>query len=265
MNNKITLESFIGTLLKSVEICHIFHLEAKDGKLNTHLALEEFYKSMQDFVDSIYEQTNSMIELNTLQNLIERDKYDNVIDYLTELKTFIIENKSIYDSNANSNILSIIDDVQSLIEQTLYKIINLNESAQNLLKQTTAINKIQTEYLNNELSFNGNLVRDWFENNAKLISDNIERNLKTDYRSVSRNIAGLFYSDISKMWYVVFESYRHGFYAMCKTKMIQIYQAEKVNDIRYFKCDSNEDLERQMKAIDSTLTTVYLNCRDINN
>ena len=259
----ITLEVFIGTLQHSVEIAHKYHLEARDGKLVTHLALDDYYNSIPEVIDSIYEETAAHIDLGELKSVFVKSDFATPTDYLQSLRNFIISNKNdLYDTVISSNIHSHLDTFVSLIDTAIYQIKNLSEGLESKTSEDAAIAKAQKEYISDDLSYNGKPIRSWFEKMSGVLSSRIEQNLKRDYRCVSRQISAVFFSNVAKDFIVVFESYRHNHYAMCRTKMIEIYQADGVDDIKFFKCLKNSDLIDFVKKLDSTMVPLYVNCRE---
>lgn len=133
--NKLPTESkvneFVSKLLHARIQTHIFHWQVQ--KYSSHMALDDFYKQISDLTDTLvesYQGTYSVIKRP--QSIIINYKLDefvnadnaNISDYLNDLLTYIDQNRiSIFN---DSDLLNIVDEIKTLIKQTLYKLNNLN-------------------------------------------------------------------------------------------------------------------------------------------
>lgn len=264
MDDRMTLEIFLGTILRSIEIAKMFHLEAYRGKMVTHEALGEYYDAAAPILDSVYEETAAHVEIGDLKSLITKNNMKTPEQLLNTVRKFITtERDSVYNAEVSPNIFSHLDDFISLIDQCLYKMKHLNEGLEAAKQTEEAIAEVQRQYLSGELTYNGIVVKDWFNKMIDNFISQIQNNLGVGYRSMSRNIAGVFFSNVSKDYIVVLESYRHGHHALAVTKMYDIYRPEPVSGVRYFKAESNEELCEFINKVDKTMIPIFLNCRCI--
>lgn len=115
---------FFGTIQESITIAWRFHLKTK--KHSAHVALKEYYDDALDIVDDIIEQyqgaTSTTIE-NYYNAICDCGKSD--IEYFQELKSFVVSSKS--EIIFETEIISTIDDLLSLIDSTLYKLTSFCE------------------------------------------------------------------------------------------------------------------------------------------
>lgn len=120
---KITVEQFFGTLQQSMVESWKSHL--KTSKYSEHIALDEYYSSIVDKVDSLIENYMGTHEkLEDYENLLTLDEYDS-IEYFEQLRQIVIDGRELMDS---SELESGTDDILGLIDTTLYKLKNLTES-----------------------------------------------------------------------------------------------------------------------------------------
>lgn len=120
---KITVEQFFGTLQQSMVESWKSHL--KTSKYSEHIALDEYYSSIVDKVDSLIENYMGTHEkLEDYENLLTLDEYDS-IEYFEQLRQIVIDGRELMDS---PELESSTDDILGLIDTTLYKLKNLTES-----------------------------------------------------------------------------------------------------------------------------------------
>ncbi len=120
---KITVEQFFGTLQQSMVESWKSHL--KTSKYSEHIALDEYYSSIVDKVDSLIENYMGTHEkLEDYENLLTLDEYDS-IEYFEQLRQIVIDGRELMDS---PELESGTDDILGLIDTTLYKLKNLTES-----------------------------------------------------------------------------------------------------------------------------------------
>lgn len=120
---KITVEQFFGTLQQSMVESWKSHL--KTSKYSEHIALDEYYSSIVDKVDSLIENYMGTHEkLEDYENLLTLDEYDS-IEYFEQLRQIVIDGRELMDS---PELESCTDDILGLIDTTLYKLKNLTES-----------------------------------------------------------------------------------------------------------------------------------------
>ena len=122
-DTKITVEEFFGTLQQSMVESWKSHL--KTSKYSEHIALDEYYSSIVDKVDSLIENymgTHDKIENYT--NILDLEEYDS-IEYFEQLRQIVVDGRELMDS---PELESCVDDILGLIDTTLYKLKNLTES-----------------------------------------------------------------------------------------------------------------------------------------
>jgi hypothetical protein len=114
----ITSSQFFGKLFQSRDTSHLIHLRTKSFAI--HKALNKYY-------DEILELTDTLIESYQGNNQIVNIKIDSSIAtdpivHLNDLKAYIEKNRDIFKESYLQNI---IDTIMQLINQTLYRLINL--------------------------------------------------------------------------------------------------------------------------------------------
>ena len=115
---KYTIPQLVSELLESVTIIHKFHLRSKSYA--EHIALGTFYDEIADLADTLFEtcawENNSVeIPAPTLND-------SNPINYLIKLATFVEQTRLV---TTMSDLQNQMDEVKTLIYQTLYKLKNL--------------------------------------------------------------------------------------------------------------------------------------------
>ena len=121
VENKNTISQLVAELLESVTIVHKFHLLAKAKSYSEHIALGEFYEEIDNFADAIYEQFAGQTSTIDIPEAVISDSVP--ISYLEKLVIFV---EQVRISNPNfSHLQNQMDEVKSLIYQTLYKLRNL--------------------------------------------------------------------------------------------------------------------------------------------
>lgn len=115
----------ISVLLHMKIQLHIFHLQAK-GKSSfaIHSALASIYEDIVGFTDTLVEtfqgQYNVIIEDYNINNVENFSSKEKIITYLEDA-VITINNAKQY-SFTDSDMLNIIDEINSLIKGTLYKL-----------------------------------------------------------------------------------------------------------------------------------------------
>ena len=124
-SSTVSVGNFFGTLQECVTIVWRFHLKTR--KHHIHVALNEFYEKALDIVDDIIEQYQGIcgiIEEPFINCIVGDGKTEG--EYLTELKTFVENNK--YILGEHSEINSTIDEFLGLIDSTNYKLSAFTEN-----------------------------------------------------------------------------------------------------------------------------------------
>ena len=110
-------------LFESREMSHIYHLQVKDKGLASHLALNDYYESVLDLIDSLIETWQGQYNIIENYEIIDTKETNSKdkIEYFKELATFIkTERKCI--SLEDTHLHNIIDEIVALIYRTLYKL-----------------------------------------------------------------------------------------------------------------------------------------------
>jgi hypothetical protein len=135
---------YFGTLQESVTDAWREHL--KTAKYSAHMALDEYYTEMPEKVDKFIE---AYIACNgskiTDYTCNFRAKNMTPLEYLKLLKNFLNDGKDTY-CGEHSELLSLLDDILSLIDSTIYKLRELKESQSGLV----SLSEFITEKLENE-------------------------------------------------------------------------------------------------------------------
>ena len=124
-NSVVTVANIFGTLQECVTITWRLHLKTR--KHHIHVTLNEFYDKAIDIVDDIIEQYQGIYGVveDTFTNCVVGDGKSES-EYLTELKTFIENNRCVLGDHSEIN--STIDEFIALIDSTIYKITSLCEN-----------------------------------------------------------------------------------------------------------------------------------------
>ena len=123
-NSVVTVANIFGTLQECVTITWRLHLKTR--KHHIHVTLNEFYDKAIDIVDDIIEQYQGIYGVveDTFTNCVVGDGKSES-EYLTELKTFIENNRCVLGDHSEIN--STIDEFIALIDSTIYKITSFCE------------------------------------------------------------------------------------------------------------------------------------------
>ena len=124
-NSVVTVANIFGTLQECVTITWRLHLKTR--KHHIHVTLNEFYDKAIDIVDDIIEQYQGIYGVveDTFTNCVVGDGKSES-EYLTELKTFIENNRCVLGDHSEIN--STIDEFIALIDSTIYKITSFCEN-----------------------------------------------------------------------------------------------------------------------------------------
>ena len=128
-----TIEKFFGTIQQSVVESWQLHLQT--NKYSEHIALNEYYDDALDLVDDIIEDWIGVHGKPTnFECTIFAKNFGDSVGYFTELEGFVKKNRECLFTDSESEILSDIDALLSLIDKTLYKLKQLTESNDMILK-----------------------------------------------------------------------------------------------------------------------------------
>lgn len=121
----ITIEQLFGTLQQSVVATWRKHL--RTAKYAKHIALNDFYEDMPEKVDALIEAwmgANGR-KIKGFENILQSANM-NTLTYLKELKKVARQGYELMGEN--EELISLLDDIMELINSTLYKVKELNES-----------------------------------------------------------------------------------------------------------------------------------------
>ena len=110
---------FFGVLFQARTIIHELHLMT--NSFAQHKALDEAYNEILDLTDTLIESTQG---LDGIIKIVSPEAKANksAVDYIKELYNYVKQNRDIFPESFQQNI---IDEIQQLLAQTLYKLINL--------------------------------------------------------------------------------------------------------------------------------------------
>ena len=117
-SKQITPVQFIGKLFETRDVAHLAHLKTKSYA--QHIALGDYYDGLLDLVDSFtesYQGLYGLLNLEVLKGIIS-----DPIVLIEALYKYIDGNRSIFKESFLQNVL---DEIQQLNAQTLYKLKNL--------------------------------------------------------------------------------------------------------------------------------------------
>ncbi len=115
------IKNVFATLLEAPMIAHKFHLGTH--KYSAHKALDEFYEDFPELVDTFIETYQGKYDNVGEDGVNEVEMGDHPIKYLEGLYNYI---KSIYGDFEESELESCMDDMLTMINQTLYKLKKLD-------------------------------------------------------------------------------------------------------------------------------------------
>lgn len=144
----MTIEEYFGTLQQSVLDTWREHL--KTSKHNIHVILNDFYEDMPEKVDALIEawmSHNGKVE--DYKNTLEPKDMDPIA-YLEQLRTFTKEGRELMKE---SELESLVDDILSLIDSTLYKLKELTKTNEEF-KMKTLSNYIKESSVNEAREIN---------------------------------------------------------------------------------------------------------------
>ena len=117
------MEDLISVLLHSVNQVHIFHLQTTS--FAEHKALGSYYDSVGDITDELAEAYQGKYGILKYKNVSKIEQYESkeqVIEYFGKIVKFIEKARPIKDPFIDN----IVQEIEKLIYQTLYKLKYLN-------------------------------------------------------------------------------------------------------------------------------------------
>lgn len=139
----ITIEQLFGTLQQSVISTWRKHL--RTAKYAKHIALNEFYEDMPDKVDALIEAWMGVNgkKIKGYENILQSANM-NTLTYLKELKKIAKQGYELM--GGEKELEALLDDIVELIDSTLYKVKELDES-ETLINLSDYINEALNEDL----------------------------------------------------------------------------------------------------------------------
>lgn len=121
----MTIEELFGTLQQSVIAVWRKHL--RTAKYSKHIALNDFYEEMPEKVDDLIEAWMGVNgrKIKGYDNILQ-SKNMNTLAYLKELRRVVKQGYELMNNEPDLN--AKLDDIIELIDSTLYKVKELNES-----------------------------------------------------------------------------------------------------------------------------------------
>ena len=121
-------EKLVSTLMASRDQAHIFHWGTTgDGSYAAHMALGSYYEAIPDMIDALVETYQGKHGL--LKGFVPADKFDSydaatAVKYFKGLATYV---ERAYDKipKQDTNIINQLDTFKDLIDQTIYRLENL--------------------------------------------------------------------------------------------------------------------------------------------
>jgi hypothetical protein len=122
------IEEFFGTLQQATVEAWKEHL--KTDKYSKHIALNEFYEDIVELVDTLIEDYMGIYgKVSDYKNIMTTEKI-GAVEYLESLREMCKEAADdLFDDDNDSELLSDIDNILSLIDSTLYKLKELKENS----------------------------------------------------------------------------------------------------------------------------------------
>lgn len=115
---KYNVPQLVSELLEAVTIIHKFHLVSKS--YSEHIALGDFYGEVGDLADTIFE--SSSWRDNAIEIPAPTLNSNSPVNYLEKLANFVEQTRLV---EPYSDLQNQMDEVKTLIFQTLYKLKNL--------------------------------------------------------------------------------------------------------------------------------------------
>lgn len=112
---------FFKTLLDAVTTGHLLHLQSRS--FAQHSALGEFYPELEELADSLIEAYQGKYGIVSGYPVGPSMPSSDPISFAESLSNFVRTTRAAVASD--SELQNIIDEVQSLIDSTLYKLVNL--------------------------------------------------------------------------------------------------------------------------------------------
>lgn len=115
---KAQIPVFFGKIFQSRDLMHLAHLRTLSYA--KHKALNSYYNDILDLLDTLIESYQGEFGIQTIE--IPSSKYEDPVIHLKNLLVLI---KSSIVLFKDTDYLNILDEMKTLIKQTLYKLENL--------------------------------------------------------------------------------------------------------------------------------------------
>jgi hypothetical protein len=112
---KDQVQIFFGKLFQSRTIAHLAHL--KTASYAKHKALQKYYEELPDFADKLIESYQGEHGIQSIK--VPAAEYQDPVIHLKELLQTVKTSSALF---SDSDYLNILDEIKSLIKQTLYKL-----------------------------------------------------------------------------------------------------------------------------------------------
>jgi len=116
----LDIPGFFSLLLNSITQAHIFHLQT--NSYAAHKALGEYYAAVEDLTDKLIEAYQGSHEIVKGYSPAEYSDIKDPIVYFEALLKSVDSSSKLF---TESDMLNIVDEVKTLIKQTIYKLENL--------------------------------------------------------------------------------------------------------------------------------------------
>lgn len=118
--SKASFVVLVSRLLDSQRQVHIFHLQTKS--FAEHKALQDYYDSIGDIVDSLVESFQGKYGIITGWKSFSTEEYQSAEQCVVYLKSLIDYNNQVKSSIKESYIQNQLDEVETLLQSTVYKL-----------------------------------------------------------------------------------------------------------------------------------------------
>lgn len=115
---KVSVGDFMGYLFCIRDEVHLTHLAQPDKSLATHEVLDDLYKEILGFIDSLVEKYQGIYGIVPI-TIPATKASTNPLEMVTEKYKYIQEYRSIFKESWMQNI---IDQIADLLATTLYKL-----------------------------------------------------------------------------------------------------------------------------------------------
>lgn len=118
--SKASFVVLVSRLLDSQRQVHIFHLQTKS--FAEHKALQDYYESIPGLLDSLVESFQGKYGIITGWKSFQSEDYTGGEQVINYLKSLVDYNASVRTSIKDSYIQNQLDEVEALLQSTIYKL-----------------------------------------------------------------------------------------------------------------------------------------------